>query len=232
MKTALLIGVAALSLSIGQLQTKGTILPSQPAITGVQTTMAYEPGPVSISGRQFDMVTQVKVDGQDMPILHRTGNELVIQHEYVNPGFGALELVVPGTPVRGTIEFTPSLRASRSATSLDMVLNPGEPGAVWINWSLRALDTPLDIPGVFYPQMLDLGIPRSGQLCSERSLTGEALDLSIPLPVLGGISGLELRRTAYLQAFCLLGSEAYLCHSNMVVVPLGHIRAGVLQSGG
>jgi hypothetical protein len=197
MRIALLIATAAIAMSFQQLQTKGTVQQTQPVITGVQTTMAYEPGAVNISGRNFDMVTQVKIDGQAVPILDKSGNQLVIRRDLANPGFASLELVGPRFTVPGTIEFAPSLRGARTANNLHVVVNPVEPGSIWIDWSFRTLQTPSNLPGVYYPLMLDLTAPQSGRLCSEVSLTGEPVVVDMPIPMSGGMfDNLELRRIA------------------------------------
>jgi hypothetical protein len=217
--------MAALGLSLGDLNVKGNhTTPAETVITQVESMMAYEPGPVSIVGKQLGLVTAVKVDGQAVPVLRNTGSEIVINPGYQDPGFAQLELVKPGRTVTGWIEFTPSLRATRNGNLIRVMLNPGEDGFHWLYWSYRRLETPVTFPNVYYSGMLNLNVHGSGILCAAECVEGELLIETVPVPpVLIGeyhhfFGEHPLSGAINLQAYCLLGSDQ--CFSNMVRVPL------------
>jgi hypothetical protein len=225
------IAIAALSLSFGDLDLKGNnVQQSQTVITSIGSTMSYEPGHVSILGRGFDLVSQVKIDGQAVQVVRKTGNEIVIQPGIMDPGFYRLDLLRPGMRVTGTIEFAPTLRAARFGDMLRLVVNPGESGQVFVDWSYRCLETPAIVPGVSYMQMLDLTTPRCGPLSWSVSRDGEALVITAPVPHV--IAGLELfdmhpQRGLNLQAFCIYDGD--MCFTNMATVPPYNLREGSLQ---
>jgi hypothetical protein len=234
MKSLLLIPAAVLGLSFGDLDSKANNVGRyDPVITWVETAMSYEPGMVTIRGRNLELVSRVEIAGHAVPMVSSSGSQIVIRPGIMPPGFTTLELVRPsGARVSREIEFAPSLRATRSQDLLTgddtfcLVLNPGEPGVFWVEWSHRASGTPLNVPGVYNPLLLDLTTPRSGAMCSEMSTTGlpVAMVERIPSVLLGGLFD-----TLYLQAFCLLGDGTEQCLTNMVTVPIfpsdvGHVR--------
>lgn len=219
-----IIAIAALSLSFGDLELKGNnVQQSQTVITSIGSTMSYEPGHVTILGRGFDLVSQVRIDGQAVLVICNTGTEIVIQPGVMDPGFYRVELVRPGTIVRGWMEFAPTLRAARFDEGLRLLVNPGERGEIYVNWSFGCLDVPAIVPGAYYMQMLDLDTPRSGALSWTHSWTGEPLVIMAPLPpTIAGIGLLDLHRGIHLQAFCLYDGD--MCFTNMATVPPTNIR--------
>ena len=225
--------LVALCLPVGQLQNKGNnVAQYDPVITSVQTRMSYEPGPVSITGQHFDMVTGVKIDGHAVRIVSQTRSQIVIWPENMLPGFATLELLRPGSSVKGTIEFAPSLRAARLGTTLRVMVNPGEPGLIWLNWSPRTLVA--QVPGVYYPQMIDLMARGAGLISQASSYEGEAVVITAPLPAYIALYGDGLRMPSHhlgvhVQAFCMLGGDSFLCHTNMVTVVPPSFREGSLE---
>jgi hypothetical protein len=227
MKSLILLAVAVLASSFVQLDTKSNnVQQNQPVITWVGTTMSFEPGVVGIRGQNFDLVTRVEINGVAVNVVRSTPTEIMIQPGSMDPGFAALALVRPGGErVKAAIEFTPSLRAQRFEGGLQAVVNPGEHGQIWLEWSLRPLATPLQLPGTYFPQLLDLTFPYSGTLCSEVSVAGEPVVVTAPFPPEGGmLDYVELRHAFYMQAWCLLGNEGYQCHTNMAIIPPVNIR--------
>ena len=224
MKSMLFIGLATLGLSFQDLDHKGNnTLQSQTVITSIGSTMSYEPGQVSILGRGFDLVSQVRIDGQAVLVIRKTGTEIVIQPGVKDPGFYRLELVRPGTIVKGWMEFAPTLRAARFGEPLQLLVNPGESGQIFINWSFGCLETPAIVPGAYYMQMLDLDTPRSGPLTWTLSWTGEPVVIMAPLPpTIAGLGFLDLHRGINLQAFCIYDGD--MCFTNMATVPPTNIR--------
>lgn len=204
----------------------GYLRQSELTITNVSSAMAYEPGRMTIRGQGFDLVTEVRIGGQAVPILHLTRNEIVVQPRNMDPGFFPLEVIRPDKVARDRAEFTPNLVASRTGNVIQMLLNPGEAGTVWFHWSLRRLATPGIVPSVYYMQLLDLTVPCSGLLCSAVSTAGEPLLATLNVPPLtrGGLFRFFHYPYAsggvYLQAFCMLGHDADMCFTNMVSLPI------------
>lgn len=219
-----MIAIAALSLSFGDLELKGNnVQQSQTVITSIGSTMSYEPGLVSILGRGFDLVSQVRIDGQAVTVVRKSGTEIVIQPGVMDPGFYRLELVRPGTVVKGWMEFAPTLRAARFDDSLRLLVNPGESGQIFVNWSFACLDTPAVVPGAYYMQMLDLNAPRCGPLSWVLSRTGEPVVIIAPLPpTIAGIGLIDMHRGIHLQAFCIYDGD--MCFTNMATVPPFNLR--------
>jgi|SRR5688572_16038092 len=233
MKSVVLFAVAALGMSFVQLDKKsGYIKQNEPVITSVETTMSYEPGLVTIRGQNFDMVSRVEIDGAPIEVVRSSPNEIVIRKDIVDPGFATLGLARPsGSSVKGTIEFTPSLRAARLGNGLQTTVNPGQHGYIWVNWSLRLLDDPFQVPGTHYPLLLDLSnASRSGSLWSGFSPDGLPVVVTAPFPTEGGLLELvELRQALHLQAWCLLGDGNDQSHTNMATVDHGNILQRKLE---
>jgi hypothetical protein len=216
---------SAICLAPQVLHERGTsILRYDPVITSVETAMSYEPGLVSIRGEHFDFVNRVMIDGHDVPIARISGNEIWIKPDRMYPGFAPLELRDPRTSIKGAIEFAPSLYAAWYGDALRIRVNPLEPGLIWVNWSPRTLVT--NLPGIYYPQMLDMSVPKAGMLGQASSMAGEAVVFTAPIPAQIGL--LDLRRIINLQAVCMLGEEQFLCHTNIVTVAPHGIYEGKL----
>lgn len=227
MKSVILLAVAALGLSFVQLDTKNNnVNQFQPVITSVGSTMSFEPGLVEIRGKNLDLVARVEINGAAVQVVSRDSNLIRIRPELMDPGFFPLALVLPGgSKVRETVEFTPTLQAVRYLDGMRVRINPGEHGLAWLNWSLRPLDNPFEVPGTYYPLMIDLSTPRCGTICSEISVAGEPLIVTAPFPAEGGmLQFVELRHALYLQAWCLLGDEGYQCNTNMAILAPTNVR--------
>lgn len=193
-----------------------------PVINWVETTMSYEPGLVTIRGRHFDFVTEVKIDGKAVPIVRHGQTEMDVQPGPMAPGFTTVEVIRrPGVSASAPIEFAPSLVGTRNRDLIRLVVNPGESGFIFVNWSYRRLATPMTIAGTYYPQFLDLSIPNSGTLAMTSSVAGEPVVVVAKVPPLvqAPVHVTSVGPVSF-QAYSLLGHDMQPCHSNPVTLPI------------
>jgi hypothetical protein len=215
--TALLLGIVPAAFT--QQGSKDSVQPNSGAtITHVDASMAYGPGRVAIEGTHLGLVTEVRVGGEVVPVLHNDGRRIVIEPADQDPGFAALELVQLGGTTTGKIEFMPALSGHWRHNRIQVTLHPGEPGWYVLNYSYRRLRTPAVYQGIYFCEMLDMTTPYSGQLSGGILRSGDAVVFPwVPVPRgLETPGGLGVRMPMHIQAFCMLDDE--FCYSNMLTL--------------
>ncbi len=160
-----------------KIQTEGP----KPQISSVETSMAYEPGAVTIRGTDLGLIRQVRIGGVPALVIGKSATSLVLEPLPQEPGFARLELLSPLGTIESGIEFTPSLQASSANDTLRLTLHGGEPGPYWIYYSLELRATPGVRPGIYYASMLDLTSRPSG-LATKGFSDGSPVTLAFRTP--------------------------------------------------
>lgn len=210
MTTALL----CLAASLGA---QGNVQPYPAAqVTGVEPTMAFEPGSIAILGKNLDLTLEVRINGYPVPIVRNTGHRIVIEPRPQIPGLAKLELVQPRGLVLAELEFMPSLHAdSMGGGRLSAGLHPGQRGFYVLYYSSTRGATPFHPTPVYYHSMLDLTVPHSGML-------GMGLSDGAPFHVVEAMPLVMVGRPLHVQALCwyptasgLLGSYSNVVSTTM-----------------
>ena len=192
-----------------------TLFPNEPHVSRIGSTCSFEPGAVTIEGRNLGLIWNVRVNGLNVPIVRRTATQLVIEPGAYDPGFYPVELSGPHGVVRApSAEFTPSLTVRERRNRIEVTMHPGEAGFYWVYYSYDELDVPTVHPGIHYMQRLDVTSPRSGMLVLGHAGDGEELIVPwMTMPeYLGQIRPLKL------QGFCQFDEGGEMCFTNLVRV--------------
>src|SRR5262245_14294691 len=91
-----------------------------PEISSIPPRNAFDPGRVQILGTNMGLVVGVRIDGQGVPIIRKTGTKVVVGPLAPRaPGFALVELrnAQGQTVDSATMEFNPTLSAVRQRNS-------------------------------------------------------------------------------------------------------------------
>lgn len=183
-----------------------------PIITSIPPRVAFDPVRVAILGTNLGIVTEVRVNGVVTPIVRVTATRLVVGPVPPQiPGFGTVELVYGRGTVVGTIEFTPTLSASRRGTRVMSRLNNGEPGAFVLRFSYERLPALEVDDGIYYGRLIpaDSAVLAAGVFADELPV-----EVVARLPIEVGLIGAPLNLQS-LNTFAASGVQSY---SNLAVV--------------
>jgi len=206
--------LATASLGQAQLLNKGVKPVPGVSITHVDAASALAPGRIDVLGTQLGLITEVRVAGVPVPVLHNDGSRIVIQPGDQVPGFGVLELFQPGRVHTAPIEFLPSLGAHWRNGRVSLRLHPGESGWYLVLYSFRMLETPNTYTGIYYSDWLDLNGPHSGALFTG-AVAGDETLVFPPMRV-PTVSLIGPYRSMHVQALCM--GQENVCYSNVVTL--------------
>jgi hypothetical protein len=233
MKMRSLLAVLAMALLFGTWAPaqsgKGKILPNDVTITDVESVMSFETNLVTIRGTNLALVNKVLVRDLMVPIVSKSGTQLVIRTEPTDPGFAGITLFYPGGQVACTLEFTPTVLVRRHSNRVQVTVHSGEPGFYWVYYSYKRLAQPYAEPGVWYMRLIDLAEPYGGLLAVGHTREEGPVDLPwqvVPPAPIGWTDMImkDIRTFPDLnvQAYFVLeesGLEDYACYSNMAPIP-------------
>jgi len=215
--------IATLFLSIaGLLSTAGLsqaqIVPP-PDITSIPSQAAFAPGNVVLFGTNLGLATEVRIDGQVVPIVRVRPNRLVVGPVAPRaPGQALVELKGILGQDSASMDFTPSLRGQAGTSRLKLELRNGDVGSYVLRYSYSPLAAPVSDPGIYYQRYLPLSGGNSGVLRTGTvGAAGDVISIIARYPPALGLLG----RPIVLQAQCVVGvgNSAVSSFTNPVTLP-------------
>lgn len=194
-----------------------------PELRTVALDQAAEAEPIALTGRDLAAVTRVLVGGEEVPIVSRTDERLVLAPERRVPGIAELVLESPEGDLalaRGW-HAAPTVAAHASGLGgrLAVELENGAPGVYALLWSLDLRARPLHVarPPTWHALELDFLPGRSGQLALGAFDADGRAAHAFDLPADPALVGLTL----HVQAWCRRGLLFPTGHSFSNTVSLG-----------
>jgi hypothetical protein len=183
-----------------------------PNITSVPSRDAFDTNRVVLFGTNLGLVTEVKVNGTSYPIIRATPGRLVVGPvPPQTPGFGTVEALGSGSADSATIEFTPTLKASRRGMRLTATVNNGDVGSYILRFNYQRLPTLEVDEGIYYGRLIPLASP---VLSTGVFGDGSPVTVSTLIPVQVGLIGAPLN----VQAQCSVGVAGVQSYTNLAEV--------------